>query len=145
MIFDLDGTLIDIPVDWEAYKAERGHRNIMECLDILEKYEMKNINDIRLKNDIIDLARNLSDKKLAIFSKTTRKVVDIAIKKIGIKFDIIVSINDVVKPKPDPEGIEIILKKLGIPKEKTIYIGDRDVDKKAGERAGVKTVLVSEL
>ena len=145
MIFDLDGTLVDIDVDWESYKSERGDRDAMDCLDLLEKYEMKNIEKMELKQDIVNMAKNLSNKKLAIFSKTTRRVVDEAIKRMGIEFDVVVTINDVMKPKPDPEGIEIILKQLGIPKEKTIYIGDREVDKIAGERAGVKTVLVNEL
>jgi pyrophosphatase PpaX len=116
----------------------------MECLDILERYELARIDNLKVIQNMVDLARRFPGKK-AIFSKNTRKVVEKAVQAMGLEFDMIVSINDVEKPKPDPEGLENIIKALNVKRERIIYIGDSETDRIAGEKAGVKTVLVSEL
>lgn len=46
------------------------------------------------------------------------------------------------KTKHNPEGLEKIIEKLKIPKSETIYIGDSESDRKAGEAAGIKTIIV---
>lgn len=59
-------------------------------------------------------------------------------------FDVIISSNDVKKPKPSPEGIFKAMNILGIKnKEEVIYIGDNDLDYKTAENAGIDSMLVS--
>jgi len=141
----LDGTLVDLDVDWEGYKKERGNRDVMKCLDLRERFELENIDNIGVRERVVNIARGLCDKKLAIFSRNTHKTISTAIKDMGIKFDMIISINDVEKPKPDPEGLELILNKTNVKKEKALFIGDSDIDRIAGERAGIKTLMVNEI
>ena len=64
----------------------------------------------------------------------------------GIKhlFDVVISADDVRIPKPDPEGVYIALKKLGIKDKKDcLYVGDNDIDYVTASNAGVDTLLVT--
>ncbi|MGV3489307.1 MAG: pyrophosphatase PpaX [Tuberibacillus sp.] len=70
--------------------------------------------------------------------------------KLGLKFanmesffDTIVTIDDVEKPKPDPEPLLLALKKLEAKPEEAVMVGDSPSDVEAGHRAGTKTVAVS--
>lgn len=55
-------------------------------------------------------------------------------------FDKIVCAMDVERPKPDPEGMLMILRELDIPREKAIYIGDSVVDEEVAIRSGVPLI-----
>lgn len=54
-----------------------------------------------------------------------------------------VAFEDVVNPKPDPEGIHQVLNYFGIDPSDAIMVGDSDVDVFAGKNAGVSTVGVT--
>ncbi len=45
--------------------------------------------------------------------------------------------NDVERPKPDPEMLEIIIMRIGLSPEEIVYVGDMPLDVEAGRRAGV--------
>lgn len=52
-------------------------------------------------------------------------------------FDAVVSCLDVTHPKPDPEPVRLILDRLNVAAEKTLYVGDAVTDALAAKRAGV--------
>lgn len=58
-------------------------------------------------------------------------------------FEIIVSLDDVNTPKPDPEGINKCLSYFNVEPQECLYIGDNLNDYKAAISANVKTALVS--
>ncbi|NLD20568.1 MAG: HAD-IA family hydrolase [Clostridiales bacterium] len=58
-------------------------------------------------------------------------------------FDGIVAAEDTTKHKPDPEPVNIALKKLGSSAGRAIMLGDTMFDIKCAANAGVKSVLVS--
>lgn len=58
-------------------------------------------------------------------------------------FDTVVTIDDVEKPKPDPEPLLLALDKLGSKADNAVMVGDSVSDIEAGHRAGTKTVAVS--
>ena len=60
-------------------------------------------------------------------------------------FDVLVSAQDpeVQRFKPDGRGIEVTLGRLGVEKNRALYIGDRpDVDAAAASRAGIRCVII---
>lgn len=52
-------------------------------------------------------------------------------------FDVIIGGEDVESHKPSPEGIFLALERLGCAPEKTLYVGDSEVDAKTADAAGV--------
>ena len=52
--------------------------------------------------------------------------------------DVVIGVGDVTKVKPDPEGLLLAVKQLGVKIEETLYVGDSYVDAKAAEAAGMK-------
>ena len=50
--------------------------------------------------------------------------------------------NDVERPKPDPEMIEIIIMRVGLSPEEIVYVGDMPLDIEVGRRAGVAVYAV---
>jgi len=65
--------------------------------------------------------------------------------KLDSLIDLVVGIDSVRLSKPDPETLEIIIKKLGIDKKDAIFIGNSEYDVIAGERAGIKTIKIRTL
>jgi pyrophosphatase PpaX len=83
--------------------------------------------------------------KIGIVTSKIRKTTQMGLKLAGLDTYIssIVTVEDVEKPKPDPEGIFRALKELNSSKEEAIMVGDSDFDIKAAKNAGVGSVGVS--
>ena len=59
-------------------------------------------------------------------------------------FDVVISADDVDSPKPNPAGINMALKRLGVKnKKEVLYIGDNDIDYETANNAGLDTMLVT--
>lgn len=61
----------------------------------------------------------------------------------GKYFDFIVTLADGVKPKPSPEGVNLIVDKFKLNPQKTVMIGDREIDVLSGKNAGIKTCHIT--
>jgi hydrogenase expression/formation protein HypE len=57
-------------------------------------------------------------------------------------FDIVLTRDDPVEPKPSPEGIRVAAEKLGIKADQIVVVGDYLFDMQAGNQAGAVTVLL---
>jgi len=57
-------------------------------------------------------------------------------------FDVIIGGEDVSKHKPDPESLQMAVKKLGALPENTLYIGDSLVDAMTAKRLGIPFIAV---
>jgi len=64
---------------------------------------------------------------------------------IGLKdaFPLVISLDEVQKPKPDPEGILLALKHFKQSPKNTLFVGDTTYDYFAGKAAGVDIALVT--
>ena len=58
-------------------------------------------------------------------------------------FDIVLSKDDVDRPKPDAEILERLLKEFELEPAQAIYVGDMTVDVETGKNAGVPTIAVT--
>jgi len=81
--------------------------------------------------------------KVGLFTGRSLRVTKIVLEKLGIAdfFDEIMAGDFTQNPKPDPEGILKTLKKLGVSGNKSIYVGDYEVDIRASKAAGTLSVL----
>lgn len=83
--------------------------------------------------------------QVGLVSSKRREVVMDGLELFGITkyFDTIVCVEDVLTPKPSPEGIIKACNNLGINPKNTIYVGDHVIDIQAAQSAYAKACLVS--
>lgn len=86
----------------------------------------------KLHNDTRELLEALKKhrKKIAIFSngRSSRLIRELSYAGIADYFDVIVSGMDIKAMKPNPTGLKVIIKTLGVRPERTLYIGDMTDD-----------------
>jgi pyrophosphatase PpaX len=83
-------------------------------------------------------------KTAAITTRSKRtSIKTLATSGLADYFDVILSGEDVERPKPHPEALLKVLKQLEIQPEKAVMVGDTEADILAGKSAGTKTIGVS--
>lgn len=96
--------------------------------------------------EILELLKSLKEAeiKIGIFTGKARRSLNISLKALDMEglFDVIITGDDVIKPKPDPEGLLKALSLLKVENSEAIYIGDSDADIVAGVQANVYTIGV---
>jgi pyrophosphatase PpaX len=82
--------------------------------------------------------------KLGIVTSKVRITSEMGLKLCGLYhyLDVIVTVQDVERAKPDPEGIRKALKELGSAGEGAIMVGDSHYDIEAAHNAGIPSVAV---
>jgi HAD superfamily hydrolase (TIGR01509 family) len=110
----------------------------------LAEYEAAHEAMVERNEDIVEILRELraSGKGLALFTGKSRKTLDISLTKLNwqVPFDYIVTGDDIIQPKPSPEGIEQILGAMKWHREETVFVGDSLDDQLAGRDAGILTI-----
>ena len=167
IIFDLDGVLINslknmeyalkntnkrlgLNLKFSRYKKYIGlpffeilrkigvKKNFSEIEKSYKFFSKKKINKIRINKSTITEIKKLKKKfKLAIFTSKDKNRTMRIIKKIDY-FSYIVSSEELKKGKPDPEGVNKILKVSKSNKKDVIYVGDSLYDYIAAKKAKVK-------
>lgn len=170
VVYDLDGTLVDLDVDWKGLyfrlsdiAREWGHvgrfdhllkayewvRKRPEVKDIMvqkqSEMESLRIGNYRrvLPGYSSAMWRLKRKKRCSILSLNTSSTIESIF--AGRGFYPIVSIDRVERPKPDPMGIENILKATGSDKGEVIFIGNSHIDEQTAESAGVTFIHVGSL
>jgi HAD superfamily hydrolase (TIGR01509 family) len=129
-----------------VHMQDLDHSSIERIHDLkLEIYNTK-ISEIKPRIAIVRLMNSLSGVcKLAILSNSTRDtVVEILrLHNLYSHFEIVVTREDVTKPKPNPMGINLILKQTNARPDEAILIDDSLIGVEAGHNAGIEVLLVA--
>lgn len=157
IIFDMDGTLTKPKVDFAAIEREIGakvgfiidyaERSSPEertrALSILERFEAQAAMESELNEGVLEMLDFLSKRKLkkAILTRNSRKSVETVLSKHNLHFEYIVSRED-AKPKPAPDPIFLLSKKMEIHTDHLLMVGDYKYDIMCGKAAGTRTVLL---
>jgi HAD superfamily hydrolase (TIGR01509 family) len=158
VIFDLDGTLTEPLLDFDAMRAEIGLRPglpILEQLeeadaetraradDILRRHERDAIGRATLTDGCADLMARLDALAIpaAILTRNVREVVEVFARTFGFSFAAIYTRED-GPPKPSPAGVLALCQRLRAVPAETLVVGDYKFDILAGRRAGCPTALV---
>lgn len=157
IIFDMDGTLTKPNVDFAALEREIGAKvgfiidyaersspeERMRALDILERYEAQAAMESELNEGVVEMLEYVSKKQLkkALLTRNSRKSVETVLRKHSLHFEFIVSRED-TKPKPAPDPIFLLSKKMNIHTDHLLMVGDYKYDIICGKAAGTKTVLL---
>ncbi|RHW38918.1 pyrophosphatase PpaX [Neobacillus notoginsengisoli] len=122
--------------------------NIEEMIQIYRTYNIAN-HDMLVKEftGVFETVRTLKESgyKLGI---VTTKMHDVVLKGLKLSnleqfFDVIVALDHVKNPKPDPEPVLLALEQLGSKPETAIMVGDNYHDILGGRNAGTKTAAVA--
>lgn len=101
--------------------------------------------EIELYPDAVLVVEQLRarDKSIALVTSSVAEHVTPALEKYGFDslFDAVISADNVVNHKPDPEPVEKALEALGGNIEEAIIVGDSRSDILAGRNAGIDSVL----
>ena len=120
--------------EWERLEAE--------IESMLSGYESSAAEDVRPIDGALDVVREVRARglKTAILTNNGRQAVDIVLGMIpmGSLFDLVQTRNESPTPKPFPDGLMAIARKLGVKMTEAVYVGDASIDAAAAARAGIE-------
>ena len=166
VLFDFDGTLTRPgALDFAAVKREVGcppDRLVLEWIEALpagaqrtaalaalERFEMEGAAESRPNEGAEDLLRRLRalGLRLGVLTRNGRRAVDAALERFTVHgaddFDVVITRDDAVAPKPSPDGVSRAAAAMGVNAEETLVVGDFLLDMLAGRAAGAVTAYLT--
>ncbi|WP_152654824.1 HAD family hydrolase [Oceanobacillus sp. CFH 90083] len=135
------------PTEPEIIKKELPvHQHEEAIQHFFQIYEDNHLELVKSNESINQLLTYLKDRGfiLGIVTGKSSRALHVSLKFLGIGkyFDIMLAGDDVTNPKPDPEGVHMILNKYKLRNDEAMFIGDSNADIEAGKAAKVVTVGV---
>ncbi|QDX41642.1 HAD family hydrolase [Salarchaeum sp. JOR-1] len=162
VVYDLDGTLVDLPVDWRAVAADLralldsarvnpddyGTWGLLDAAEsagvggeaerIISEYEREGARTA----ESLPLADELagSDVPAAVCSLNCEAACRIALSRHGLldSVEAVVGRDSVAERKPHPEPLRAAVRALGVRPERVVFVGDAERDAETAERAGTE-------
>ena len=166
VLFDFDGTLtLPGALDFSRIRQTMGcpqgspilefiqglpdpaaRREAMAILDRFEEEGARNSRPNAGAEQLITRLRAMG-LKLGVISRNSRASIDRAMANFrtidASAFDLILSRDDPVAPKPSGEGVLLAADRLGVPARHILLVGDFVFDVQAGNRAGSLTAYLA--
>jgi HAD superfamily hydrolase (TIGR01509 family) len=165
VLFDFDGTLTKPEaLDFPAFKKSIGcpmDQPVLEfiqrlsdpnerskALEELDRFEMEGAANTEPNDGAEDLILYLRSKgiRIGIISRNSRLSIERAFdnfQSVGpLDFDLIISRDEPIEPKPNPEGILLAAETLNVNIDQVMVVGDFRFDIQAGQAAGATTAFL---
>ncbi len=118
-----------------------------KCLDVFkEHYKNNSLVMTKPYEGIIPMLRELRSRGIRT-AVVTNKMYEAAEDIVRIFFDGLIDVTvgqvDGVAQKPQPDGIIYVIQKLGVSKDKAVYVGDSEVDCITAKNAGIPCIGVT--
>jgi len=159
VLFDLDGTLWNAPIDWRGIRDTMGLRytgepildQIMslpephreEALTILHEQESRGVAEGSLIDGAVMLCSGLREAGVlcGLVSNNARHNVDEVLRLTNLRFDVVLSRDD-VPAKPAPDGFAAALRHLRVEAKHAAMVGDTHLDAVAAYDAGIRCIIL---
>ncbi|MBN2531702.1 MAG: HAD-IA family hydrolase [Spirochaetales bacterium] len=96
---------------------------------------------------VIETLAELSARavRISILSNKPQDLVEFMVKELlsQFRFNTIMGVNNRFPCKPDPESTLYLVKQMKSPPEKTVFIGDSDIDILTAKNAGIDSIAVA--
>ena len=166
--FDLDGTLANLPIDWDALRARvrefmgtdhplkplgpsipvaaKGDRELEEAaFRIVEEAELEAARQARPDPELRRALEALRSRgvKIALVTLQARRPALTALEGLGVRdlFDVVVTRENGMSRD---DQLAAAMREVGARPEETALVGDMPWDAEAGRKLGVLTVIVGE-
>ena len=165
VIFDFDGVIIRLPVNWRKVRKELVSKGLIKKYDsimislykaklvdqelfnkihsIVEKYELEAIKKIRRDEQMIESLKNLAKRgfKLALVSKQSSRVLEEVLKMFDLdkEFDVVIGREKILLRE---EQIKYVINLLQGNSKDYIFVGDSLSDIVASARTGLLPCLL---
>ncbi|MFB6256213.1 MAG: HAD family hydrolase [Haloplanus sp.] len=161
VVFDLDGTLVRLAVDWEAVAedvrtvfaesgVDAGGMDLWGMLDLADREGLRDAVEAVIadhetegahRSERLAAADDLATlgRPAAVCSLNAEAAARVALEVHGIadRVDAVVGRDSVPTRKPDPEPLLAALRPLDVAPDRALFVGDSERDAAAAERAGV--------
>lgn len=160
VVYDLDGTLVRLLVDWPGLEADLAA--LLEDAglddpggDVWSRYEVATDHGLRSEAEELIAAREIAgaresirlpaadlidthDIPVGVCSLNSERACRIALREQGLAehVEAVVGRGSVATLKPDPEPLLTVCELLDVRPEKTLFVGDSESDAEAASRAG---------
>ncbi len=157
IIFDMDGTIVDVPYDWAQIRSELDTQGkpILSYIQnlpepqksqkwaVLEGFEEKATLQAELKAGIPKLLKAMQQRRIktALVSNNSQKNVSFLLEKFSLEFDRVMS-RESGLCKPSAEPFLKVLKEWGIAAEECCVVGDSVFDILAAQAADINHVFI---
>lgn len=167
VVYDLDGTLVRLTVDWDAAAADvadtldgrgvdtdgmglwrmleradkLGHRDAVE--EAIAAHERKGA---RRSERLAFADEMVTDLPVGVCSLNCEEACRIALDThaLGEHVACVVGRDTVATFKPEPESLLAAIERLGASPERTLFVGDSERDAETAERAGTRFAYVGD-
>jgi len=156
VVFDLDGTLSTLEVDFSRLRSELGMgpgplwESILRLTgpqrdraeQVLLEAELAGARRSRIVAGASELLAELGRRGIprGILTRNCRAAVEVTLARHRLEVDAVLSREDGFM-KPDPGGVIELARRFGTAARETLVVGDYRFDLEAGRRAGAPTVL----
>jgi len=151
VIFDLDGTLINLPVDYEKLieKIERitktdyvgpltvavsklDEKTKKKVFKVLDQAELEALAEMTINDEGLAIYEEFREKPKALVTMQGKAVVKAALKRLKLSFNLVVTRENSLDRT---EQLKHATQTLRIPAEKTLFIGNTRGDLQAARKA----------
>ena len=157
ILFDMDGTVVEVPYDWPRIRAEigAGGTSILSYIrglpepersrkwQILQTYEDDATRQAVLKRGMwkfLDFLRAKS-VRTALITNNSQKNVEALLDRFRLKFDCVLS-RDSGLWKPSGEPLRAALSMLELAADESCAVGDSHFDIRAAQDAGIARIFI---
>jgi len=159
VVFDLDGTLVDSQLDFDAMRHEMDlqpdqpileslvrlePRRAASCHAILHRHELAGAERATLLAGASEVVATLHTRgvRLAIATRNSRQIAAATLAKHDLAIELVFTRDD-GPVKPDPWAVQEACRQWDVAAADVVVIGDYRFDVECGRAAGARTVLLT--
>ena len=158
VIFDLDGTLVDIPINYEKlseeFKRIMKTNNVRPLSDVVsktngatrkkvfktwDKTELAILEKISTKTTGLKIYQENADKRKALVTLQGKEIVDAVLEKFQLSFEVVVTREETLSRA---DQLQKAIKQLDVGNRNVLFVGNTDGDATAASKVGCQFLRV---